>query len=369
VDVELVLFGVDAAAVVLAVLLGLRLFRARPADLAGQLAGLLALAIVAHVVLARHDYSPWMAPAYRLDVGQWRPALNLARNAGPGLFMLLAHRLFTDRRRLPPALLPLFGLQLFLEEPVQAFLPAGTQLPRLLAQAAPTALQLLFVGLAVFWTIESWRQDLVEARRRARLALAAIIGVNAIASSLLLRVVIPSDTPANYHAHQALSVLGLATLAAVAFAFLRADGLDRLLPAGARRPPAPEPDARDAQALAALERLMAAGAYQEPGLSLKTLADRVALPEYRLRRLIHRELGLRNFSAFLHRYRVAEACRRLRDPGEGRTPILTIALSVGYTSVNTFNRGFREVTGVTPSEYRAAPDEAPAAGGLSLTET
>ncbi len=48
-----------------------------------------------------------------------------------------------------------------------------------------------------------------------------------------------------------------------------------------------------------------------------------------------------------------EACRQLSDPNRKRTPILTIALSVGYASVNTFNRGFREVMGVTPSAWRA----------------
>ena len=36
-----------------------------------------------------------------------------------------------------------------------------------------------------------------------------------------------------------------------------------------------------------------------------------------------------------------------------RVPILTIALSTGYQSVNTFNRGFREVMGITPSAYRS----------------
>jgi AraC-like DNA-binding protein len=36
-----------------------------------------------------------------------------------------------------------------------------------------------------------------------------------------------------------------------------------------------------------------------------------------------------------------------------RIPILTIALSTGYQSINTFNRGFREIVNMTPSAYRA----------------
>ncbi len=100
---------------------------------------------------------------------------------------------------------------------------------------------------------------------------------------------------------------------------------------------------------------------RQPGLSLKALADRVGLPEYRLRRLIHEQLGYRNFNALLHHYRIKEACRQLRDPDLRRTPILTIALSVGYESVNTFNRGFLEIMNLTPSAYRSlqVADSAP----------
>ncbi len=106
---------------------------------------------------------------------------------------------------------------------------------------------------------------------------------------------------------------------------------------------------------------------EQEGLSLGGLAKRVGLPEYRLRKLIHEQLGYRNFNALIHDYRIREACRQLSDPALRRTPILTIALSVGYSSINTFSRGFREITGVTPSAWREAnlaanrmPDAAPA---------
>ena len=43
----------------------------------------------------------------------------------------------------------------------------------------------------------------------------------------------------------------------------------------------------------------------------------------------------------------------LSDPDQARTPILTIALTVGYQSINTFNRAFREIMGETPSAFRS----------------
>ena len=99
--------------------------------------------------------------------------------------------------------------------------------------------------------------------------------------------------------------------------------------------------------------------YRRAGLSLADLATRVGLPEYRMRALIHEELGYANFNAFLHAYRIREAAAQLRDPALRRMPILTIALSVGYQSINTFNRGFRDVMGMTPSAFRAGDEEKP----------
>jgi AraC-like DNA-binding protein len=55
----------------------------------------------------------------------------------------------------------------------------------------------------------------------------------------------------------------------------------------------------------------------------------------------------------MHEYRIAEACRDLADPTKNALPILTIALTVGYNSINPFNRAFRDAKAMTPSAYRA----------------
>jgi AraC-like DNA-binding protein len=126
--------------------------------------------------------------------------------------------------------------------------------------------------------------------------------------------------------------------------------LDPLRPT-APTPPATHPDTAALTRLAALMEVE--HLYRRPGLTLAVLAEKASLPEYRLRKLIHEQLGYANFNAYLHAWRIREACAQLRDPEMRRTPILTIALSVGYQSVNTFNRGFREVMGTTPSQWRA----------------
>ena len=66
----------------------------------------------------------------------------------------------------------------------------------------------------------------------------------------------------------------------------------------------------------------------------------------------NQRLGYRNFSAFLNRYRIAEAREKLASREDVDLPVLTIAMDLGYNSLPTFNRAFRAETGTTPSEFR-----------------
>jgi AraC-like DNA-binding protein len=264
--------------------------------------------------------------------------------------------LFTDGRHFPRWLLVLLAMQLALEEPGRAMIPPAWRYARLATQTAPALLQTLFAGFALYWTIIDWRVDLIERRRRTRLLTLIVSGLLTLVSGLLTRVLIDPDSPANYAVHVALTLADLVILTFVLFQLTEVD-VGRTLafePTAAARPRLIAetdlgPSLARLTALMEIERV-----WQDEGLSLKGLADRVGLPQYRLRKLIHEALGYRNFNALLHHYRVREACRQLSDPDLRRTPILTIALSVGYASVNTFNRGFREIMGVAPSAWRAA---------------
>lgn len=349
--------SLDVAAGVCAALLAVRVAISAPRRPEAWLVVLLCASAIAHVTLGRADYAYWIAPAYRIEVGDWRPVLNLIRNLAPGLFMLLAHALFADQKRPPLWLTGLFLLQVLLEEA-----PGG----RLLTEVAPAMLQALFAGAALYWIVAYWRADLVEARRRARAVAATIITLNVVASSILLRVVIPADSRANFQAHLWLNGLNLLVIGGTLIQLMGRDLATWFGPAPRPAPPAAARAADDARALARLQALFEADhIHREAGLTLGALAVRAGLPEHRLRRLIHEALGHRNFNAFLHARRIEEAARRLADPAERRTPITTIALEVGYRSLNTFNRGFREVTGETPSAWRARMLDDPASLNLA----
>jgi AraC-like DNA-binding protein len=108
-----------------------------------------------------------------------------------------------------------------------------------------------------------------------------------------------------------------------------------------------------------LDAAMAQRVWLEPGLTIGLLASRLDVPEHRLRALINRRLGHRNFSAFLNAHRIAEAQRVLADPARVDLPVLSMAMDLGYGSLAPFNRAFREAVGQTPTEFRRAAFAAP----------
>lgn len=101
-----------------------------------------------------------------------------------------------------------------------------------------------------------------------------------------------------------------------------------------------------------LTAAMAQGTYRAPGLTISALAQQLGTPEHRLRVLINRRLGHRNFSAFLNRYRITEAQQVLSDEEHVDVPILTVAMDLGYNSLPPFNRAFRKSVGTSPSKFR-----------------
>jgi AraC-like DNA-binding protein len=174
---------------------------------------------------------------------------------------------------------------------------------------------------------------------------------------LIERLVISWTQPLLFDVHVWSSVFGAMLTCVALFALLGAD--ISLFVDPCRRRQVNEAERRRAtdRDESDLARLHAALrdelAYRDPTLTLGALARRLKLPEYRLRALIHERMGYRNFNALLHEYRIKEVSSALADPQRRDVPILTLALSAGYNSINPFNRAFREAMGVTPSAFRA----------------
>lgn len=146
----------------------------------------------------------------------------------------------------------------------------------------------------------------------------------------------------------------LQAILGLAFAYLAMTTLFRVYPlpvhlsATARGAALGEEDRKIAdkvQRLMELDKL-----YHEPSFSRADLAREVGTSENTLSRAINRAFG-KSFPRLLNEYRVEDAKRMLRDPG---IPIQVLAFEVGFNSLASFNRVFREVTGETPSQYRSA---------------
>ena len=92
--------------------------------------------------------------------------------------------------------------------------------------------------------------------------------------------------------------------------------------------------------------------YRMEGLTIRKLALMLGEPEYRLRRHINGSLRFRNFNDFLNRHRIQDACETLLNEKQKDIPVIRIAMDLGYRSLGSFNKAFKELTGMTPSAYR-----------------
>lgn len=197
------------------------------------------------------------------------------------------------------------------------------------------------------------RDDLVEARRRFRLLFVIGIGVYVLMLAVA-EITFAGVSPPTWL--ETLNVGGLLLLAfgvAVSMARMRSEELVGTLvaPRPASGPKA-QPQVANASAGHLEQCMRDSKAYLKEGLTIGALAEIARMPEYRLRQVINREMGFRNFTAFINHYRLAEAKTALSDPARAKVPVLTIALELGYGSIGPFNRAFKSDTGLTPTQFR-----------------
>jgi len=216
-------------------------------------------------------------------------------------------------------------------------------------------LRLAFLALAIFVLIRSWGDDLVDSRRSLRGLLLTI------SAGYLLVVLVVELTLGNRAAPPVLETVHSGSMAiallivAVWFLIANPEGLFAAYCADTRATAEPSKELSHSE-LAWLEQLdqfmNANHGYRRHELSIGLLATELKIPEHMLRRLINRHLGFRNFRQYLNKLRLQEAATRLTDPAQANLPILSIALDTGFGSITSFNRAFREVYALTPSEYR-----------------
>lgn len=91
--------------------------------------------------------------------------------------------------------------------------------------------------------------------------------------------------------------------------------------------------------------------YLNQNLSLHDLANETLIQPHQLSKLIHREFGI-NFFEFINRYRVEYFKNTVNSIQFKKYTLLAIAFECGFNSKASFNRIFKEYTGITPAEFR-----------------
>lgn len=92
-------------------------------------------------------------------------------------------------------------------------------------------------------------------------------------------------------------------------------------------------------------------AFLNPDLTVKDLADELAIPARYVSQIIN-QFARQNFYDFVNSYRIEEAKRLFTDTSRGRKTVLEILYQVGFNTKSAFNAAFKKHTGMTPTHYR-----------------
>jgi AraC-like DNA-binding protein len=115
-----------------------------------------------------------------------------------------------------------------------------------------------------------------------------------------------------------------------------------------------------------LERLLKEEqVFKENELRLDDLAAYLDITRHQLSQVINEHYGV-NFFELINRYRVEYVKTILANPEYHKRTIIQIAYEAGFNNKASFNRYFKQATGLTPSEYRIRESGALSTNGKAL---
>ncbi|MDA0281151.1 MAG: helix-turn-helix domain-containing protein [Proteobacteria bacterium] len=354
---SLLLFTVQIIAMLSVLLLAAGYLKAEPRAGSARVFALMAVFIIFYLLNGMAGQH--IDPQFQLDLSSWQLIILIGMDAIPGLFMIYCFLIFQEQQKFPTLLVVAFATQAVLDtilSGMSLYSSGGVGSGSLaILRTCMDVMTLAFVASAMYWTLKGWRADLVDDRRVLRWFIIGVQGA-LIFSVLFVENFLLDGGSSSYATAQVIIVSLIAFLATgMLLVAMRFDyvSLSNVIRKVTELTEEAEPENKAPFDKESFNKVFKEGKlYREAGLTISMLAKKLNLPEYRLRAFIHKKLGYRNFNAMLHKYRIEDAGDALADKDNPNVPVLTIALSVGYQSITPFNNAFRELMGVTPSEYR-----------------
>lgn len=91
--------------------------------------------------------------------------------------------------------------------------------------------------------------------------------------------------------------------------------------------------------------------FLDENLSLKSLADLLAVSDKKLSAILNQHMRI-SFYDYVNGFRVEEVIIKMKDSSYDKYTLLAIAFESGFNSKTSFNRIFKNVTNLSPSEYK-----------------
>jgi AraC-like DNA-binding protein len=91
--------------------------------------------------------------------------------------------------------------------------------------------------------------------------------------------------------------------------------------------------------------------YLDADLTIQDIGESLNIPRHYLTQVINEKLN-KNFYQFINEYRVEEVKKLLMDKEYQKFTMTAIAFEAGFNSKSAFNNAFKEITGMTPTEYK-----------------
>ena len=90
--------------------------------------------------------------------------------------------------------------------------------------------------------------------------------------------------------------------------------------------------------------------YLNPDLTLQLLASYAGTTEKKCSYVLNKGLKT-NFNQFINGYRIASFKQKVKNGEHSKFTLLSLAYASGFESKSTFNRAFKNLTGMTPSQF------------------